>query len=89
MNSTNRNEWLKSKHFGTSSKDLSFPNFKIIFSKSNNYRSIKNFKDLDKLKKFFKSSKNEICEIFVSPQKQVIPQVKLEDLSKTHIHFLV
>ena len=70
-------EWLKSKHFGTSSKDLSFPNFKIIsLANQINYTSIKNFKDLDKLKKFFKSSKNEICEIFVSPQKQVTPQVK-------------
>ena len=70
-------EWLKSKHFGTSSKDLSFPDFKYV-AKSNkiNYSSIKNSRDLEKLNKFFKSSKNEICEIFISPKKQVIPQVK-------------
>ena len=70
-------EWLKSKHHGTSSKDLSFPNFKIISSANHiNYTSIKNYKDLNKLKKFFKSSDNELCEIFISPQKQVSPQVK-------------
>jgi acetolactate synthase-1/2/3 large subunit len=70
-------EWLENKHFGTSCKDLSFPDFKYIsLANQINYTSIKNSIDLDKLNKFFKSSKNEICEIFISPQKQVIPQVK-------------
>jgi acetolactate synthase-1/2/3 large subunit len=70
-------EWLKKKHHGTSSKDLSFPNFKFISKANNlNYISIKKTNDLKKIKKILISKKNEVCEIFISPSCQVVPQVK-------------
>jgi len=70
-------EWLKKKHHGTSNKDLSFPNFKFISKANNlNYISIKKTNDLKKIKKILISKKNEVCEIFISPNCQVVPQVK-------------
>ncbi len=70
-------EWLNSKHFGTSKNDLIFPDFKKICSASNlNYTKFKNSSDLNKLKKIINSKKNEVCEIFVPSEKQVEPQVK-------------
>jgi acetolactate synthase-1/2/3 large subunit len=70
-------EWLKKKHHGTSNKDLSFPNFKFISKANNlNYISIKKTNGLNQIKKILMSNKNEVCEIFISPNCQVIPQVK-------------
>lgn len=70
-------EWLNNQHHGTSCKDLKFPNFALI-SKANdlNYTSIKKTKDLNKIKKILKSKKNEVCEVFISPEEKVVPQVK-------------
>lgn len=71
------NEWLKNKHHGTSSKDLNFPDFKLISAANNlNYTSIKKINDLNKIKKILTSLRNEVCEVFVSLKSQVIPQVK-------------
>ncbi len=70
-------EWLNNENYGTSIKDLPFPNFKLL-SKANklNYTSIKTSNDLKKINKILKSNNNEVCEIFISPKKMVIPQVK-------------
>ena len=70
-------EWLNSKHFGTSSKDLFFPSFKYL-AKANNldYALIKNKKDINKIKKIINSKNNYICEIIIPPDKIVQPQVK-------------
>ena len=70
-------EWLNNENYGTSIKDLSFPNFKLL-SKANklNYTSVKTTNDLKKINRILKSNNNEVCEIFISPKKMVIPQVK-------------
>jgi acetolactate synthase-1/2/3 large subunit len=70
-------EWLNNENYGTTIKDLSFPNFKLL-SKANklNYTSIKKTNDLKKINKVLKSNNNEVCEVFISPKKIVIPQVK-------------
>ena len=47
-------------------------------SKANklNYTSVKTTNDLKKINRILKSNNNEVCEIFISPKKMVIPQVK-------------
>ena len=70
-------EWLKGNHYGTSNKDLIFPNFELISKANNlNYSAIKSTNELRNIKKILNSSRNHVCEIFISPNKQVVPQVK-------------
>ena len=70
-------EWLKGNHYGTSNKDLIFPNFELISKANNlNYSAIKSTNELRNIKKILNSKRNHVCEIFISPNKQVVPQVK-------------
>jgi acetolactate synthase-1/2/3 large subunit len=70
-------EWLNGKNYGSTNKDLIFPNFKKISQAHDlNYIQIKNKTDVEKITEVLKSRSNFLCEVFIPNQKEVIPQVK-------------
>lgn len=70
--------WFKSDYFGSSEADLTFPDYKKISeSFGYKYRKIANNKEVEiEVKKTLDSKEHVICEVEISPDFRVIPQLK-------------
>jgi acetolactate synthase-1/2/3 large subunit len=74
-----QDQWFKSNYFSSDgNKDLNFPNFKLLANSAQieHFLLDNEMNMTGKLKSFMSDPRPGICEVLISPNERVVPQVK-------------